>query len=139
MKPKIAQIKKEKPKKVHSLTWWKKRADRAFSRHTRQMYADSQGQVTCYTCPRRDHWKNLQCGHFVPRQYLATRWDERNCRPQCYACNMLYGGQPSQFAANLQREYGPEIVDELNRKRFEVVKLYVVDYQKLIEKYEIPV
>ena len=136
MKPKTAQIKKEKPQKVHSLSWWKKRADGDFSRHIRQKYANSEGIVKCYTCPRRDHWKNLQNGHFVPRQYLSTRYDERNCRPQCYACNMLYGGQPSEYASNLIKEYGQGIIEELNQKKHEITKWYPVDYEQLINKYD---
>jgi len=47
----------------------------------------------------------MQCGHFVPRQYLAVRYDEANCHTQCYACNMLFNGQPSRFAMNLERDF----------------------------------
>ena len=123
-------------KKKPTVSKLKKKLDAIYSQYIRQKYSDDTGEVSCYTCPRRDHYKNLQCGHFVPRQYLKTRWDERNTRPQCYACNMLYNGQPSRFAANLVAEYGQGIVEELERNRMIPVKLDVIWYMGEIEKYK---
>lgn len=64
----------------------------------------------------------MQNGHFVPRQYLAVRYDEVNCHCQCYACNMLYNGQPSAYAARLERDYGKGTVEMLESKRKILVK-----------------
>lgn len=69
-----------------------------------------------------------QNGHFVPRQYLATRYDEVNCHAQCYACNMLYNGQPSSYAARLERDYGLGTVEALEKKRTVVTKDFPYEY-----------
>lgn len=95
----------------------RKKLDAVFSKFIR---ARDGGQ--CYTCPKKDDPKRMQCGHFVPRQYLAVRYDEINCHCQCYACNMLYNGQPSKFALNLERDYGVGTVASLEAQRQVITK-----------------
>ena len=67
----------------------------------------------CYTCDKIFHWKELQNGHFVSRAKLATRFDPRNCRPQCSGCNLYGNGRPDIFGIKLTKEYGEGIVTEL--------------------------
>lgn len=117
-------------KKTKTLAKWKKELDAVFSRYIRQR---DNGQ--CFTCPKKDHWKNMQNGHFVPRQYLSLRFDERNCNCQCYACNMLYNGQPSLYAVNLKRKYGESIIEELESVRLKETKLDAQWYQEKIAHY----
>lgn len=116
---------KQKPKSVSKL---KKEADAIFSKFIR---ARDKGQ--CYTCPNKNEEKKMQNGHFVPRQYLATRYDEVNNHCQCYACNVLYNGQPSAYAARLEKDYGPGTVAMLEGKRKELIKNF--DYQWIIQVY----
>lgn len=98
-----------------------KSADKKFSLYIRQVNADENGFVKCFTCPHRNHWKKLQCGHWVVRQYKYTRWEVDNARPQCYACNMLFNGRPHIFRENLVNEIGEERVkriEEISKKLF---------------------
>lgn len=130
------EVKKSgKKQKKLSISKLKKELDRVFSIYIRTKYTNYQGYVQCYTCPKLMLFKESQNGHFVPRQYLATRFDERNCRPQCYACNMLYNGQPSTFALKLEQET-PGIVQELDRLRHVTIKWYPYDYQEKIDFYK---
>lgn len=99
----------------------RKELDALFSRFVRYSAVEPDGLVSCYTCPNRNEPKKMQNGHFVPRQYLATRYDEVNNHPQCYACNQLYNGQPSAYAARLEKEYGAGTVAMLEGKRSQVV------------------
>lgn len=117
--------------KTKTLAKWKKELDVVFSRYIRQR---DNGQ--CFTCPKKDHWKNMQCGHFVPRQYLSLRFDERNCNCQCYACNMLYNGQPSLYAIKLKRKYGDSIIEEFESVRLKETKLDSLWYVDKIEHYK---
>lgn len=100
-----------------------KACDKEWSLIVRQKYADENGNVICFTCPYTNHWKKLQNGHFVSRYYKSTRWEEKNCRPQCYTCNMWRKGMVPDFAANLQKEYGQGIVEELFRQAQQPLKL----------------
>lgn len=120
-----------KIQKMKTLSKYKKELDRLFSLYIR--YRDN-GQ--CFTCPKKDNPKKMQNGHFVPRQYLAVRYDERNNNCQCYACNMLYNGQPSAYAINLKKLYGPNIVEELEAKRREITKLTPAWYEEKIAYYK---
>ena len=118
-------------KKEKTRAWYKKNhADVWFSRFIRQR------DKKCYTCNTAS--PKLQCGHFVPRQYLTTRYDEINNHAQCYACNMLFNGQPSQYAINLKKDYGEDIVEKLNSTRQLIVR--DLDYKVIgdiyKEKYE---
>lgn len=127
---------KDKPKKKRTkgIAYYKKKLDAVFSEFIRRRNADEEGMTFCYTCGVRKHYKDLQCGHFAPRQYTALRYDEINCQTQCYACNMLYNGQPSAFAMRLRRDYGEDIVEKLEARRKEVVKYF--PYELKLEEYK---
>lgn len=70
-----------------------RKLDRAFSVYIRTQAMDRKGIARCFTCDRRMHWKKLQCGHFMSRQYYSQRWNEVNAYPQCRACNLRSGEQ----------------------------------------------
>lgn len=116
---------KKKPKSHAKL---KKELDAIFSRYIRLR---DKGQ--CYTCPKKGEVKEMQNGHFIPRQYLATRYDEVNCHCQCYACNMLYNGQPGAYAVRLEIDFGLGTVSRLEKLRLVVTKNY--PFASEIERY----
>lgn len=113
----------------------KKKLDKAFSLYIRQKYADEFGMVKCYTCPSKKHWKEMQCGHFVSRRYHSLRFDERNCRPQCPGCNLFNQGAADEFALALTREYGPQILEELNREKRAIKKWTRLELENLIQTF----
>lgn len=127
----LARVSKKKVKKpkIKSL---KKKLDDVFSKYVRQKHADSQGISRCFTCGARMEWKLIQCGHFVSRSYLATRFDENNCRPQCVGCNVFGGGRLAVFATRLEEET-PGITTLLYKKAQKIIKDF--PYQEMILKY----
>ena len=111
-----------------------KKLDAEFSRYIRLKYSDHNGYVKCYTCNRIKHYKDsMQNGHFMSRRYYSTRWNEDNCRPQCYGCNCHAQGRSYEFSLNLNKEYGYEISLELLQLSKETVK---ISNPELIEKTE---
>jgi hypothetical protein len=78
--------------------------DIIFSRYIRLKHADLYGNVECYTCGKVDNWKNYQCGHFIPRGHMYTRFSEQNCKPQCQRCNVQLNGNVAAFAEHLERD-----------------------------------
>ena len=134
---KIAPRGRFKPKKaiVKSISKLMKEADGFMSLYVRQKYADKEGNVRCFTCPYIARWKKMQNGHLVSRFYKETRYDQRNCRPQCYTCNMWRNGMTPHFAARLQQELGVGIVEELYEKARHT-KVYTRDfYIAVINEY----
>jgi hypothetical protein len=98
-----------------SLPKLKKELDRVFSLFIRQRdaTAGSDGYGYCATCGYLAHWKEMDCGHYVPRQDLATRWDERNCHLQCKSCNGFRGGEPEKMAEHIDLALGRGTAAEL--------------------------
>lgn len=114
----------------------KKELDAVFSKYIRQKYADDSGNVACYTCGKVMHWKQIQNGHFVPRQYLATRWHEDNCRPQCIGDNIYGNGKPLDFEEHLKRDLGSDYVEEMKLLRHVSLKLDNNWYEEKITHYK---
>ena len=126
---------KKKTKKPLTPAKLKKKLDAIFSQYVRMKYANpSTGDVRCYTCGYTAHWKKLQNGHLVSRYYLATRFDERNCRPQCFTCNMYRNGMIPDFSRNLEEELGDGITKEL----YKLAQKITIDFPYLqkIEEYK---
>lgn len=121
-------------KKEKSTAWYKKELDRVFSLYIRNKYADSNGNVKCFTCSVTKPIKEIQNGHWIPRNNLATRFSEENCRPQCVGCNMFNKGRPDVFAVNLIKE-GIDIV-ELQQSRYKIFKVNTEWYKEKIEEYK---
>lgn len=121
--------KKRVAKKI-KISTLKKKADGIFSQFIR-----IRDKGKCYTCGLQKHWREMQNGHFVPRQYLSLRYDEVNCHCQCYACNMLYNGQPSAYAKRLEEDYGVGTVSRLESKRKDITIWRENEYNLIIDKY----
>lgn len=123
------------PKKPKRSTLVKK-ADTIFSQYIRKRYADNNGFVECFTCGKKDHWKNLQCGHFMSRKFYSTRWDETNCQVQCAGCNVFRYGEQYKFGRNLDIEFGNGIAEGLQQKSKKIMKYTNYELIELIEHYK---
>lgn len=112
---KARQLKSKKTEVDDSKLW------AIFSKFIRLKYSDDQGFCTCYTCGRIGFWSAMDCGHGVPRQYLATKFDERNNRPQCGPCNGFEGGRREVFKEKMDKEHGPgtwDLMELKSKKKF---------------------
>lgn len=104
--------------------------DNVFSIYIRRRYAVDDISK-CVTCGKEDHWKNLQCGHFMSRKHMSTRWDENNCQVQCAGCNVFKYGEQYLFSQYL----GNNLSEELYIKSKQIVKFTELDLQELIKHY----
>ena len=95
----------------------KKELDRVFSLFIRQRDSDFHGNGRCVTCGVFRKKTQLQAGHYVPRQFLATRWEPENVHAQCGACNGFRGGEPEKMAAYIDALYGPTTAQALTAQR----------------------
>lgn len=114
----------------------KKKLDEVFSKYIRQREADYKGEVKCFTCPAKKHWKKMQCGHFQSRVHSATRWELRNTAPQCVGCNIYKQGQQFIFGKNLDKKYGEGTADEMERLAHTEFKLDRFWLEEQIEHYK---
>jgi len=112
-----------------------KKADTIFSEYIRRRYAKNDISE-CFTCGKKDHWKNLQCGHFQSRKHYATRWNEDNCQVQCSGCNVFRYGEQYTFGRNLDLYIREGLAEELNLLSNKTVKYSNEDLLELIDIYK---
>ena len=118
-----------------STTILKKNLDTIFSTYIRLKYADEDLNVKCFTCDKVYHYKKIQNGHFYSRSILSLRWDEQNCRPQCYGCNIARSGNYIEYYKRLEKEIGKGGMEYLEYKRHQIKKMGKLDYQIYIDTY----
>lgn len=87
--------------------------------------------ATCVTCGKKDHYKKLQCGHFMSRSNYSTRWDENNVGVQCYGCNISRSGEQFKFSLYL----GNKLAEQMLIKSKQTVKFADEDLIDLIKYY----
>ena len=92
-----------------------KKLDKVFSHYIRLRAADDLGYVQCVTCGNRHNWKEVHCGHYMPRTRKAVRFNEMNCQVQCVKCNYRRSGEHDLFREYLLEKYGKEEVEKLER------------------------
>jgi hypothetical protein len=113
-----------------------KKLDTIFSIFIRLRKANELGEVSCYTCGKKDHYKKMQCGHFMSRKHYSTRWEELNCQVQCYSCNVMRYGEQYKYGLQLKKEYGEYLPDKLLTMSRSVVKFSNDDLNEMINRYE---
>lgn len=110
--------------------------DNVFSIFIRMRDADDNGNVKCVTCPEISHWKAMDCGHFIPRGKLATRYSEINSHQQCPACNRLKDGNLHKYEIFMRATYGIKAIEQLKIKSHETVKWMSHEIQEMIEVFK---
>lgn len=93
------------------------KADKIFSLYVRQRDADENGIIRCISCGAFRQWRKADCGHFLKRQHMATRFDEVNCNCQCKPCNGFEQGNNVGYRIGLIKKYGLEAVEKLEGKQ----------------------
>ncbi len=120
-----------------SISKLKAELDKWFSLYVRLKYSNELGMVQCFTCGCvKPYNKGIQNGHFQSRKHLATRWDEKNCRPQCVGCNMFKAGEQFKFGMNLDAEYGDGTAEHLQWKARQLTKIARYEYEEKIGYYK---
>jgi Bacteriophage Lambda NinG protein len=110
----------------------KAKLDEIYSRWLRRSNANEQGNITCY-CGAVVPWEESDCSHYIPRGCLALRYDVRNTTPSCRRCNRFMGGNLQAYALYLERRYGTEILQTLEKEKHKITKNF--PYQILIDFY----
>jgi hypothetical protein len=104
--------------------------DSVFSKHIRKRSNE------CYTCGFKFDFEDLDCGHYIPRKHLQTRFDEVNCQTQCKVCNQLLNGNLKAFRQRLIEDYGLNEVQRLEHSSYILRRYSDVELRGLIERYK---
>lgn len=125
-----------KKTKTKTKSWYVAQLDRVFSLYIRKIYSNDFGMVMCYTCSKVGEAKEMQCGHFISRSHMSTRWDEQNCRVQCVGCNIFKSGNYVEFSYRLLKEIGEKALDALMAKKQEIRQWSIPELQEKIKYYK---
>ena len=82
--------------------------DREFSKYIRARDSAEFGGTAfrCITCGQIKPYEQSDCGHYLGRQYYATRWNPMNCASQCRYDNRFNEGLKAKFRDALVVKYG---------------------------------
>lgn len=105
--------------------------DAIFSRYIRIRESDPSGNVECFTCGKKSHWKEMQCGHYIKRGDTLLRWDSRNAKVQCPKCNCNDYGNMDEYTKRLNEEQ-PGLPEQLREESREVNKFTREDLKELL-------
>lgn len=105
------------------------------SKYIRLKYANKDGIVSCFTCDKNYGWLQVDCGHFIKRENLATRFLESNLRPQCITCNRFENGNIKVYAERLEAE-SEGITDWLAEQASQVYKPTQTELKELLADFK---
>ena len=111
--------------------------DKVFSRYIRLRDAMPNGYFRCISCNEIKPFEQADCGHYINRQHMSTRFDEMNCNAQCRKCNRFMEGNMSGYRRGLVAKYGEQRVLLLESKKNQTRKYSDFEYAELIKYYKV--
>ena len=78
----------------------------------------------------------MDCGHFIKRRYLNTRWDLANLRPQCPYCNRDLGGNYKIYTEKMMKQLGEDAYSQLWNKAYSNHKMTTPELEQLLTEMQ---
>lgn len=131
--------KKTTPKKKKiGLSPYIRKLDRIFSEYIRLRDSRPFGYKAfrCISCGQVKPYEEMDCGHFVGRTHMATRFDEENCNGECRSCNRFSSDHMIYYQRNLEKKIGADRVDLLIARGRGTKKWTAWELEILTKHYE---
>lgn len=109
--------------------------DKVFSEYIRLRDVNEDGYFTCISCDRKFPYSYAECGHYIGREHMMVRFDEKDCNAQCHECNCDKRGNPEGYRRGLIRKYGEEVVLSLEYAKYQINQMLESDYREKITYY----
>lgn len=113
----------------------KTRLDTVFAMFIRLRDAMPNGMFRCISCGRLLPFDQSDCGHYINRQHMATRFNEKNCNAQCRKCNRFDEGNIQGYRRGLIAKYGEPTVLMLEAMKNRINKISDFEYRTMIDYY----
>jgi len=110
------------------------KADYIFSKYIRLKAANGKTEYKCFICGKETSFSKGQNMHFIKRENLYLRYDERNCKAGCKSCNEFKGGNYLMYINKLEKEQ-PGITEILMQESRIVYKPTRSEMQLIIKGY----
>lgn len=115
---------------------YKKKLDTVFSKYIRLRDMMPGKVFRCISCGQIKPIEQADCGHYINRQHMATRFSEMNCNAQCRSCNRFDEGNMQGYRRGLVQKYGEQRVLLLESQKYEIRKYTDFEYEVLIKHYQ---
>lgn len=122
-------------KRRESIPVLKRKLDEVFSKFIRLRDTNEDGVGYCIDCGARMTWEHVQCGHFMVRERMSTRWNEQNCAGQRDGCNMEASGRQYEMGLGLDSRYGKGTADSLVQQSLNIRQWTPQDLMEMILDY----
>ena len=109
--------------------------DKVFSLYIRQRDSEN-GVFKCISCGQIKPYDQCDCGHYINRQHISTRFDEKNCNAQCRKCNRFEEGNAQGYRRGLIEKYGEKADELLEMKKFNTSHLNLPEIEILTKYYK---
>ena len=123
-------------RKKESTSNYKDKLDRVFSKFIRLRDCMPNGYFRCISCGKIKPLNQADCGHYINRQHMSTRFDEHNCNAQCRECNRFDEGNIQGYRRGLIQKYGEQRVLLLELKKSDIKQYSDFEYDALIKHYD---
>jgi hypothetical protein len=114
----------------------KAKLDKEFSLYIRLRDCMPNGYFRCISCGQIKPVGQADCGHYINRQHMNTRFDEMNCNAQCRHCNRFMEGNIQNYRKGLVAKYGVQRVMLLEAKQNITRQYSDFEYEQLIKYYK---
>lgn len=128
---KYAEVDIEEEESIRNLT---EDLDAVYSLYIRIKESDVNGMASCFTCGKVGKYTQMDCGHFIPRANLMTRWNEHNTHIQCVTCNQYKDGNIESYRKKLEKEKSG-IADWLSEQARQIWKPSRDELKQLLSEY----
>lgn len=112
--------------------------DVVFSRFIRTRDTHN-GVIQCFVCGTKMAFQEAQCGHFIERDKMPTRYDEMNCNSVCEGCNCYDLDHNGRYLDKLIEKYHVPAVQELAARSYGLQKYMRHELLEMIERYKLKI
>lgn len=110
--------------------------DKVFSRYIRLRDCMPGGYFRCISCSQIKPFGQADCGHYINRQHMITRYHEMNCNAQCRKCNRFMEGNMQGYRQGLVAKYGEQKVLMLEAMKSQTRKYSDFELTELTKYYK---
>lgn len=129
---------KEKSPRKPSVATLVKKLDREISLYVRLRDSRMYGYKAfkCISCGRVLPFEDGDCGHFIGRTHMSTRFDELNINFECKACNRFSSDHIIYYQRNLEKKIGKDKLEMLIARGHNSKKWTAWELEILVKHYQ---
>lgn len=126
---------KTRPQKPKTTSQLVKELDTVFAEFIKLRDADYYGTVRCFATGERVFYREADAAHWRPRQYMGTRWDERNVHACTVQSNRYDAGHSTDYQSAMLKKYSLKELQSISDASKSTMKFTAFELQEKIVHY----